>query len=335
MDAERRRIGFLLFDGVKALDFVGPAEVFSEANLATEAYEILFFSPTGEGVEAFMGLRLGVDGAAADSGPLDTVIIPGSELAPAVFDDPELRAAILSLSQRSRRVASICSGAFGLAATGLLDGFPATTHWKFADMLADRYPLVAVDSERIYTRQGDIYTSAGVAAGIDLALALLEEDLGTDVARSVAQHLLVYMRRSAGQSQFSAALKLPAPRTPLAQAVAEYVSNDPTRPTTVTGLAAHVNVSPRHLTRVIREELGVTPSAYIASLRLELAVNQLENGRTVAESAAAAGFSSAAALRRAFVDRYRTTPSAYQRRFRASSVTDAPSPVEDDLPSPA
>ncbi|WP_204365562.1 helix-turn-helix domain-containing protein, partial [Microbacterium sp. B19] len=164
------------------------------------------------------------------------------------------------------------------------------------------------------------YTSAGVAAGIDLALALLEEDLGTDVARSVAQHLLVYMRRSAGQSQFSAALKLPAPRTPLAQAVAEYVANDPTRPTTVTELAAHVNVSPRHLTRVLREELGVTPSAYIASLRLELAVNQLENGRTVAESAAAAGFSSAAALRRAFVERYRTTPSAYQRRFRSPSV---------------
>jgi transcriptional regulator GlxA family with amidase domain len=324
MDAGRRRIGFLLFDGVKALDFVGPAEVFSEANLTTDAYEILFFSPDGEGVEAFMGLRLGVDGAAADSGPLDTVIIPGSELAPAVFDDPELRAAILSLAQRSRRVASICSGAFGLATTGLLDGFPATTHWKFADMLADRYPLIAVDSERIYTRQGDIYTSAGVAAGIDLALALLEEDLGTDVARSVAQHLLVYMRRSAGQSQFSAALKLPAPRTPLAQAVAEYVANDPTRPTAVTELAAHVNVSPRHLTRVIREELGVTPSAYIASLRLELAVNQLENGRTVAESAAAAGFSSAAALRRAFVDRYRTTPSAYQRRFRSPSVGTAP-----------
>ena len=121
MDAGRRRIGFLLFDGVKALDFVGPAEVFSEANLTTDAYEILFFSPNGEGVEAFMGLRLGVDGAAADSGPLDTVIIPGSERAPAVFDDPELRAAILSLAQRSRRVASICSGAFGLAATGPLD----------------------------------------------------------------------------------------------------------------------------------------------------------------------------------------------------------------------
>lgn len=317
--SERRRIGILLFDGVKALDFVGPAEVFSETNLTTDAYELRFFSPTGADVTAFMGLRIGVDGAAADSGPLDTVIIPGSELAPNVFDDRAVREAITTLAKRSRRIASICSGAFGLAATGLLDGHPATTHWKFADVLASRYPAIRVDSERIFTKQGDIYTSAGVAAGIDLALSLVEEDLGPEVARSVAQHLLVYMRRSGGQSQFSAALKMPAPRTSIARAVAEYVGDDPARPTSVAELAAHVNVSPRHLTRVIRDELGVTPAAYIASLRLELAVNLLESGETVAQSASGAGFASPAALRRAFSARYRVTPSGYQARFRSTA----------------
>ncbi|GAA1643251.1 GlxA family transcriptional regulator [Microbacterium flavum] len=324
MNAGRRKVGFLVFDGVKPLDFVGPAEVFSEANLTTDAYELRFYSPSGENVTTSMGLRIGVDGAAADSGPLDTAIIPGSEMAPAVFDDRSLREAIMRLAGQARRVASICSGAFGLAATGLLDGHSATTHWKFADVLAARYPRVAVDAERIFTRHGQIYTSAGVAAGIDLALSLVEEDLGADVARSVAQHLLVYMRRSGGQSQFSTALKLPAPRTRIAQAVASYISDDPTRPTSITTLAAHVNVSTRHLTRVIRDELGVTAAAYITSLRLELALNQLESGMTVAEAAAAAGFASASALRRAFHARYRTTPSEYQRRFRSSSEDRAP-----------
>jgi len=318
MTGQRRRIGILLFDGVKALDFVGPAEVFSETNLTTDAYELRFYSPTGADVTAFMGLRIGVDGAASESGPLDTVIIPGSELAPGVFDDADLQRAITTLARQARRIASICSGAFGLAATGLLDGHPATTHWKFADALASRYPRVAVDSERIFTKQGNVYTSAGVAAGIDLALSLVEDDHGAEVARSVAQHLLVYMRRSGGQSQFSAALKMPAPRTSIARAVADYVSDDPTRPTSVTELAAHVNVSPRHLTRVIRDELGVTPAAYISSLRLELAVNLLESGASIAQSAAAAGFGSPAALRRAFLARYRVTPSGYQQRFRST-----------------
>lgn len=315
----RRRVGVLVFDGVKALDFIGPAEVFSETNMHRDGYDLLFFSPSGEGVTTSMGLRIGVDGAAVDSGPLDTVIIPGSELAPAVFDDRDLRDAVATLAQRSRRIASICSGAFGLAATGLLDGRTATTHWKFADTLARRYPGVEVDSERIFTREGNVYTSAGVAAGIDLALFLVEEDFGAATARTVAQHLLVYMHRSGGQAQFSAALRMPPPRTRIARAVSEYVTDDPVRPTTVRGLATKFNVSTRHLTRVIRDELGVTPAAYITSLRLELAVNRLDAGMSVAQAAALTGFSSPAALRRAFHARYRTTPSEYQRRFRPAT----------------
>ncbi len=321
MHGDRRRIGFLLFDGVKALDFVGPAEVFSEANLSTGNYDIRFYSPSGDDVTAFMGLRVGVHGAAADSGPLDTVIIPGSELAPGVFDDPGILPAIQTLVRNARRVAAVCSGAFGLAATGLLDGRTATTHWKFADELARRYPLVTVDAERIFTEQEHVYTSAGVAAGIDLALYLVENDLGAETARSVAQHLLVYMRRGGGQSQFSAALKMRSPRTSVARSVAEYINDNPTIPITVAGLAERMNVSTRHLTRVVRDELGVTPAGYVASLRLEIALNQLESGMSVAEAGLAAGFSSPSALRRAFVARYRVTPSAYQHRFRSASAS--------------
>ena len=319
MPATRRRVGFLLFDGVKALDVIGPAEVFSETNLTADAYELIFLSPSGRDVTTSMGLGFGVHAAVADSGPLDTVIVPGSEWAPAVFDDHELRDAITLLAQRAQRVASICSGAFGLAATGLLDGGPATTHWKFAEELARRYPAVKVDAEHLFTRQGNVFTSAGVAAGIDLALCLVEEDLGVDVARSVAQGLLVYMRRAGGQAQFSAPLRTRAPRTSLGSSIAAYIAENPTAPLSVAELAAHVNVSPRHVTRVIREELGVTAASYVASVRLEIAVGLLESGASVAEAASGAGFPSAVTLRRAFAAKYRMTPSEYQRRFRRTA----------------
>lgn len=322
MAGKRRRIGFLVFDGVKALDVIGPAEVFSEANLTTDAYELVFISPTGDDVMTTMGVGFGVHVSAADAGVFDTVIVPSSERAPGVFDDRELRTAIVTLAQRSRRVASICSGAFGLAATGLLDGRPATTHWKFADELARRYPSVQVDAERIFTRQGNVFTSAGVAAGIDLALCLVEDDLGADVARTVAQYLLVYMRRAGGQAQFSAPLKTRAPRTSLGKEVAAYIAENPTRPLTVTELAAHVNVSPRHVTRVIREELGVTAADYISSVRVEIAVGLLESGMSVAEAATAAGFPSITALRRTFTRRYGMAPSEYQRRFRSTAAVE-------------
>ncbi|NQX28656.1 DJ-1/PfpI family protein [Microbacteriaceae bacterium VKM Ac-2854] len=319
----RRRIVVLLFDGVKTLDFVGPAEVFLEANQRIDAYEVVMLSADGADVTTSMGLRVGVQGAAADSGPIDTLIIPGSERAPAIFEDPQLLAAARELVGRSRRVASICSGAFALAALGLLDGRSATTHWKFADTLAARYPLTTVEPDAIFVVDGPIHTSAGVAAGIDLALALVEEDHGPAVARTVAQLLLVYMRRSGGQSQFSASLRAETPRTPVARAVAEYVNADPTRPCTLTDLAAHANVSTRHLARVIREELGMTPMDYVNSMRLDLATVLLESGSSVARAAVDVGYGSPVALRRAFVARLGVTPSEYQRRFRTTRRSDA------------
>ena len=313
-----RRIGVLLFDGVKMLDFVGPAEVFLEANQRVDSYELVFMSHDGADVVTSMGVRVGVaSAAAADGGQFDTIIVPGSERAATVFTEPVLDAVRL-LTERTRRITSICSGAFALASLGLLDGRTATTHWKFAATLAARFPAVDVNPDSIFVRDGHVYTSAGVAAGIDLALALVEEDHGAEVARSVAQLLLVYMQRSGGQSQFSASLRANAPRTPVAKAVADYVNSDPSRPSTLRDLAAHANVSTRHLTRVVRDELGMTPLEYVNSMRLELATGYLESGSSVAQSATLVGYSTPVAFRRAFVAKLGITPSEYQRRFQTT-----------------
>jgi len=314
----KRRIGILLFDGVKMLDFVGPAEVFVEANQRVDGYELVMLSHDGADITSSMGLRVGVHAAAADGGQFDTVIIPGSEFAPGVYDDAAVRESVLLLASRTRRLTSICSGAFALAATGLLAGKSATTHWKFAAHLAELYPDVDVRPDSIFVRDGLTYTSAGVAAGMDLALALVEEDHGADIARGVAQLLLVYMQRSGGQSQFSASLRAKPPRTPVARAVADYVNSDPSRPSTLRDLAAHANVSTRHLTRVVRDELGMTPLEYVNSMRLELATGYLESGSSVAQSASLVGYSTPVAFRRAFAAKLGITPSEYQRRFQTT-----------------
>lgn len=319
----RPRVGILVFDGVKMLDFVGPAEVFHEASQRSPGYEIILISASGDDVTSSMGVRVGVQASASEVGELDTLIVPGSERAPAVFTE-EVLAAVVALADRSRRVASICTAAFALAAVGLLDGRTTTTHWKFAQKLQAAFPEVAVEPDAIFVHDGRFHSSAGVAAGVDLALALLELDYGADVARSVAQLLLVYMKRSGSQSQFSASLKGKPARSPIARSVTELVHADPTRAYAVRDLAAHVNVSPRHLTRIMREELDATPIEYVGAIRLDLAVSRLESGATIAETATATGYSSPVSFRRAFVARFGITPSEYQRRFRTSRSTGEP-----------
>lgn len=324
----RRRIGFLLFDGVKALDYVGPAEVFVEANQAVDGYEILLLSPTGDDVTTSLGGRVSVHASARDAGDLDTLVVPGSEQSPSVFVRDPLLSAAADLASRSRRLVSICSGAFVLAALGVLDGRRATTHWKFADDLARRHPRIDVQPDAIFVRDGDVATSAGVAAGIDLALAMVEDDHGSDVAREVAQLLLVYLQRSGGQSQFSASLRARAPHHSIVRQVTDLIDADPARSHTVAALARHANVSVRHLSRLFREELGASPAEYVAGLRFDLARSRLESGCSVAQSALDAGFPSAEALRRAFIARLGISPSQYQRRFRTTThepvTTDAP-----------
>ncbi|UGT57862.1 GlxA family transcriptional regulator [Nocardia asteroides] len=314
-----RRIGFLLFDGVKALDYVGPAEVFIEANQFADAYEVMLFSPTGSPVQSSVGPGVAVTAAAADAPPLDTLVVPGSEVSPGAFVQPELVEAARLLAARSRRVVSICSGAFVLAELGMLDGRSATTHWKFAPELARRYPRVDVQADRIFVRDSDIATSAGVAAGIDLALALVAEDLGSSVARQVAQGLLVYLQRSGGQTQFSTPLRAAALPPGPVRAVTDLIAADPAKRYSVQDLARHVNVSPRHLTRLFAEEVGLSPAEYAAGVRFDLARAALEAGSSVSRAAAEAGFASAEALRRTFIARLGVSPSDYRRGFRTES----------------
>jgi len=312
------RIGILLFDDVKMLDFAGPAEVFFEANQRSAGYEIVTISRTGGPVMTSMGIQVGVQTSVADAGYLDTLIVPGTEKAATVFADPLLLESVAQLASRSSRIAGICTGAFGLAGVGLLAGKSATTHWKFTSLLAERYPDIDVQPEAIFVHDGDIFTSAGVAAGIDLALCLLELDYGPEVARSVAQLLLVYMKRSGNQSQFSAALQGPPPRTPLITVITDHISEDPSRPYTVGTLASVANVSSRHLTRVMRDEVGMSPMEYVTSMRLDLAVSFLDSGASVADAAARSGYATPVALRRSFVARFTITPSEYQRRFQST-----------------
>lgn len=315
----RRRIGILVFDGVKTLDYVGPAEVFIEANQRVDAYDVVLLSPDGNDVETSIGTRMSVHAAAVGSGDFDTVVIPGSERHPRDFVTAEVLGAARSLASRTRRLASICSGAFVLAALGEFRGRRATTHWKFADDLAKRYPDIRVEPDAIFVRDGDVYSSAGVAAGIDLALALVEDDHGPEVARQAAQLLLVYMQRSGGQSQFSAPLRSPAPQTRLVRDIVTLIERDPAHPFTLHELAAHANISVRHLTRLFRDELDSSPTEYIAELRYDAARVCLEAGSTVTEAAIHAGFSSAEALRRAFVTRLGISPSKYQKHFRTTT----------------
>ncbi|WP_405180122.1 GlxA family transcriptional regulator [Nocardia sp. NBC_01377] len=319
----RRRVGILVFDGVKMLDFAGPAEVFVEANQTVPDYEVVLLSVDGRAVQTSIGARIEVGGKAAEAEAFDTVVIPGSELPPSSFVTPEVIAAARHLSWHTRRLASICSGAFVLAELGVFDGRRATTHWKFAADLARRYPAIAVDPDAIFVRDGNLYSSAGV----DLALALVEEDHGADVARRVAQALVVYMQRAGGQSQFSASLSGPAPRSPLLRSVVDLICADPAYPHTVQTLATHARVSVRHLTRLFRAELEHSPAEYVAFIRFGVARDMLHAGHNVTEAAMAAGYGSSEALRRAFVARLGISPRKYQQRFRSTRSTAVSEPA--------
>ncbi|WP_063128835.1 GlxA family transcriptional regulator [Nocardia fusca] len=319
-DSSRRRMCILVFDGVKALDFVGPAEVFVEANQAVPGYEVVLVSPDGKSVQTSLGARIEVSAAAADAGRFDTVVIPGSELPPSRFVTPEVLAAARRLSWHTRRLASICSGAFVLAELGVLDGRRATTHWKYAADLARRYPAATVEPDAIFVRDGNMYSSAGVAAGIDLALAIVEEDHGADIARRIAQLMVVPMQRAGGQSQFSASLSGPLPRSPLVRTVVDLICADPAFPHTVRTLADHARVSVRHLTRLFRAELAHSPAEYVAFIRFGVARDMLHAGHTVTEAAMAAGYGSSEALRRAFIARLGISPRKYQQQFRSTGA---------------
>ncbi|MBE1548927.1 transcriptional regulator GlxA family with amidase domain [Mycobacterium sp. OAS707] len=310
-----RCVAILVYDGVTLLDVAGPAEVFKEANRFGADYRIALLSPTGEDVMSNLGFGVTVDGGVSCEHPPDTYLVAGSDRYPRTPVPEALAEAARVPATGARRVASICTGAFILAAAGLLDGKRATTHWKVTRELASRCPTCRVEPDAIYVRDGSTYTSAGVTAGIDLALALVEEDYGPDLTRDVARALVVYMQRSGGQSQFSAPLQGPPPRSPALRKVTDLVTANPHGNYSLTELARHLNVSTRHLNRLFREELSTTPARYVEEIRFDMARALLDQRHTATDAATRAGFPSYESMRRVFARKLGISPAAYQRRF--------------------
>jgi transcriptional regulator GlxA family with amidase domain len=313
-----RRVAILVYEGVTLLDVAGPAEAFQTANRFGADYQIVLLSPTGEDVTSNLGFGVTVDGAVSDELAPDTYLVPGADRYPGTAVPGALAEAARVPAAGARRVASICTGAFILAAAGLLDGKRATTHWKVTDKLASRCPTCRVEPDAIYVRDGSTYTSAGVTAGIDLALALVEEDHGPDLTREVARALVVYMQRSGGQSQFSAPLQGPPPHTPALRKITDLVTANPHGNYSLGELAKHLNVSTRHLTRLFGEELATTPARYVENIRFDMARALLDQGHNATEAAALAGFPSYESMRRVFATKLSISPAAYQRQFSSA-----------------
>jgi transcriptional regulator GlxA family with amidase domain len=306
----------VVFDGVQSLDVTGPLEVFAGAGaVAGRPYGITIAGPGGEPVRTSSGLRLLPDEDLDHVGPAHTLLVPGGTGTAA----PEAAVVrrIAELAAGAERVVSVCTGAFLLAEAGLLAGRRATTHWAYCDSLARRFPDTHVDPEPIYVRDGNIASSAGVTAGIDLALALVEEDLGRDAALLVARHLVMFLRRPGGQAQFSTQLAAQvADRQPLREVqhwIAEHLDAD----LSVDALARRAALSPRQFARAFSAEVGVTPGHYVDGVRLETARRRLEDTEDgIEQIARSCGYGTPESMRRAFIRVLAVPPTEYRRRFR-------------------
>ncbi len=310
----KRRAVFVAYPGITALDLVGPHEVLG----ASGEYDLTVAAAEAGPVRTTRGPLVVADRAlAAVRGPVDTLIVVGGEGAIEAARDDALVHVVKKLAGRSRRVASVCTGAFVLAAAGILDGKRATTHWRSCDQLARKFPAVTVEPEPIFVRDGNVWTSAGVTAGMDLALALVADDLGRDVALQVARQLVMYVQRPGGQAQFSAQLAAQsADRDPLRE-LQSWITEHPAEDLTVERLAARVAMSPRHFARVFRTEVGCTPAVYVEHARVEVARRLLETtSLSVDDIARAAGFGTTETMRRAFARRVGASPTDYRARFR-------------------
>lgn len=324
-----RTIAILVYEGVQSLDVTGPLEVFAGARdliafdrRPERSYEVLIVSRDGAELSSSSGLRIVPHVSIAElPASIDTLLVTGGYGQVVAGEEPELIEWIARASAGARRTASVCTGAFLLARAGLLDGRRATTHWAGAAELQRLYPSIEVDPDPIFVRDGSIWTSAGVTAGMDLALALVEEDLDREAALTIARRLVLFLRRPGNQSQFSATLTAQQPaREPLRE-VQREVLEDVAGCHTVEAMAERAHMSPRHFARAFRAETGVTPARYVERVRLEAARRQLEDGSaTVAAIASDCGFGTAETMRRVFLRALEVSPAEYRRRFHARAA---------------
>ena len=309
--------------GVLGMELTGACDILNLANAVLAeagrppAYRVTLAS-MGEGPLVLDG-GLELAGTADLAGlrrPIDTLLVVGGRCAHEAAEDDAFVRLVARTAARSRRVGALCTGAFILAAAGLLEGRRATTHWLFGDLLAQRHPGVAVDTDPVFTDSDGVWTSAGVTASFDLLLSFVEDDLGADVARDVARVLVVFLRRTGNQAQYSAQLRTQvADRQPVRE-LQQYIADHPDADLSLAALADRLHMSPRHLGRVFCQQIGMSPGRYVERMRLEVARRRLEESDQSVEAVAlAAGFGSTETMRRVFVTNLAVSPADYRRRF--------------------
>src|SRR5882757_1659587 len=339
----RKTVVFALYDKVTLQDVAAPLEIFARANDFGARYEVILASLTGKAVDTTSFVALNVETSLAEvPDRIDTLIVPGGVPADFTFtpgehdipeeQTPDVVASALDmvreLAPRARRVASVFTGAFVLAALGLLDGRRATTHWAHCQELARAYPHISVDPDSLFVQDGPFITGAGISAGIDLGLALVESDYGPDVARRVARWMVVFLQRPGGQAQFSVWTEAELPVSGGLREILDAVVADPGADHSIAAMADRAAVSERHLVRMFRVQVGMTPARFVEQARLEAAKVLLATGDHGQEAVARrAGFGSADTMRRTFRRALGVSPSMYRSRFRTTGVRSTPTPV--------
>lgn len=328
-------IGMLGFDEANALDVTGPLEAFSSANdLAHEAgapaapYEIVLIAARRAPFRSESGLLFRPHATLRDAPALDTLIVPGGRGLREPATNAKVSAWVGRHAARVRRIATVCTGVYGVAPTGLLDGRRVATHWRHADALAACFPALRVDGNALFVKDGSFYTSGGVTAGIDLALALIEEDHGPQLALAVARELVVYLKRSGGQEQYSEPLQFQVRSADRFADLVAWIDAHPQRDLSVETLAERACLSPRQFRRRFAATFGCTPASYVENVRMAEARRRLaQRAGTVEAIATSVGFASADAFRRAFERRFGVPPREYRARF-APRGAHAPPPKE-------
>jgi transcriptional regulator GlxA family with amidase domain len=339
---KRIKVGMVVFPGFQLLDIAGPRDAFAEVKvlcLGECEYEMLTVGTTRGSLQSSSGLTVMPDRTIFDVCPdFDTIIVPGGLGIFDAYDDPALSDWLRCQHRRARRVSAICNGLFALGAAGLIDNRVVTTHWMDAQRLAATFPKAKIEPDHIYVKDGNIYTTAGVTAGIDLSLALIEEDFGKRLALDVAKYLIVYLRRAGGQSQFSPLLESQAAPGSQTTSLQQYILDNLHINHTVSSLAERAHMSSRNLARTFSKECGVTPMTFLNSARIDAARRYLEStDLSLREIARRCGFDSTDSLRRTFNRRLQINPADYRARFRSNAsqrvanMPSAPREVDADL----
>ncbi|MDQ2919594.1 MAG: helix-turn-helix domain-containing protein [Verrucomicrobiota bacterium] len=320
------RVGFIGYDKANALDIVGPAEAFASAlqdngkGKLERCYEVTIIGLTRRSFMTESGIVLQPKATIDSVSALDTLIIPGGCGLRETEVNRKVAKWLTEKAKGIRRIATVCTGIYGLAPTGLVDGRRVTTHWRWAADFAREFPKLRVEANALFIKDGKFYSSAGVTAGIDLALALIEEDFGSKIALAAAREMVVYLKRSGGQEQYSEPLRFQTDASDRFAELVAWMTNNPTAEMSVESLARRASLSPRQFFRRFKEHFGSSPATFVETLRLNEARRRLTHAEASIENVAeSVGFKGSDSFRRAFTRRFRVTPSKFRRNFAWSN----------------